>query len=53
MRNCFSQRIISVWNSLLQPAVEADSLIIFKVEMDRFLINQGVKDCDGKAAQWS
>ena len=31
------------WNSLLQRAVEAGSLSMFKAEVDRFLISKGIK----------
>ena len=36
-RNFFSQRVVNLWNSLAQRAVEARSLNVFKTEIDRFL----------------
>ena len=34
-RNFFRQRVVNLWNSLLQKAVEAKSLSVFKAEIDR------------------
>ena len=42
MRNFFSQRVVNLWNSLPQEAVDARSLSVFKTEIDRFLINKGI-----------
>ena len=42
-RNFFSQRVVNLWNSLPQKAVEARSLNVFKTEIDRFLINKGIR----------
>ena len=42
-RNFFSQRVVNLWNFLLQKAVEARSLSVFKTEIDRFLINKGIR----------
>ena len=42
-RNFFSQRVVNLWNSLSQKAVEARSLSVFKTEIDRFLIGKGIK----------
>ena len=41
-RNFFSQRVVNLWNSLPQKAVEGRSLTVFKTAIDRFLINQGL-----------
>ena len=51
-RNFFSQRVANLWNSLPQRAVEARSLSIFKTEIDRFLINKGIKGYGEKAGEW-
>ena len=51
-RNFFSQRVMNLWNSLLQRAVEARSLSIFKTEIDRFLINKETKGYGKKAGKW-
>ena len=51
-RNFFSQRVVNLWNSLLQKAVGARSLSIFKTEIDRFLINKGIRGYGGKAGEW-
>ena len=36
-RNFFSQRVVNLWNSLLQKTVEA------RTEIERFLINKGIR----------
>jgi len=46
-RNFFSQRVLNLWNSLPQRAVEAESLSVFKMEIDRFLINKGIRGYGG------
>jgi len=43
-RNFFSQRVVNLWNSLPQRAVEAKSLSVFKTEVDSFLINKDIKE---------
>jgi len=48
----FSQRVVNLWNSLPQRAVEARSLSVFKTEIDRFLINKGIKGYGEKAGEW-
>ena len=50
--NFFSQRVVNLWNSLPQKDVEARSLIVFKTEIDRFLINKGVRGYGEKAGEW-
>jgi len=42
-RNCFSQRVVNLWNSLPREAVEAASLSTFKTQLDRFLHGRGIK----------
>jgi len=39
----FSNRIIAVWNSLLNNIVNAESTKIFKNRLDRFWVNQEIK----------
>ena len=51
-RNFSSQRVVNLWNSLPQKAVEARSLNVFKTEIDRFLINKGIRDYGEKAGEW-
>ena len=51
-RNFSSQRVVNLWNSLPQRAVEARSLSVFKIEIDRFLINKGIKGYEEKAGEW-
>ena len=51
-RNFFSQRVVNLWNSLPQKAVEARSLSAFKRELDRFLIGKGIKGYGEKAGKW-
>ena len=51
-RNFFSQRVVNLWNSLPQKAVEARSLSVFKTEIDRFLINEGIRGYWKKAVEW-
>ena len=48
----FSQRVVNLWNSLPQKAVEAGSLGVFKTEIDRFFINKGIRDYGEKAGEW-
>ena len=52
MRNLFSQKMVNLWNSLPQKAVEARSLSIFNTEIDRFLINKGIRGYGEKAGEW-
>ena len=42
-KNFFTQRVVDMWNALPQKAVEAKSLDAFKRELDRALIDSGVK----------
>ena len=35
-RNYFSQRVVNLWNSLPQSAVDAGTVSTFKEELDRF-----------------
>ena len=51
-RNFFSQRVVNLWNSLPQKAVEARSLTVFQTEIDRFLINKEIWGCGKKAGEW-
>ena len=50
-RNFFSQRVVNLWNSLPQKAVEARSLSVFKIEIDRFLIGKGITGYVEKAEE--
>ena len=51
-RNFFSQRVVNLWNSLPQRAVEARSLCVFKTEIGKLLINKGIKGYGEKAGEW-
>ena len=51
-RNFFSQRVVNLWNSLPQKAVEARSLSAFKTEIDAFLIDKGIRGYKEKAGGW-
>ena len=42
-RNYFSQRVVNLWNSLPQSAVDAGTVSKFKEELDRFGIGKGLK----------
>ena len=48
-KNFFSQRVVNLWNSLPQRAVEANSLNTFKRELDRALKDSGVRGYVEKA----
>jgi len=48
----FSQRVVNLWNSLPQKAVETRSLSVFKTEIGRFLIGMGIKGYAEKAGEW-
>ena len=50
-RTFFSQRLVNLWNSLPQRAVEARSGSVFNTEIDRFLINKGIKGYAEKAGE--
>ena len=52
-RNFFSQRVVGLWNSLPQRAVEAGTLSVFKTEIDKFLISRGIKGYGERAGKWS
>ena len=51
-RNFFSQRMVNLWNSLPQRAVEVRSLGVFKTEIDKFLINKGIRGYGEKTGEW-
>ena len=51
-RNFFSLRVMNLWNSLPQKAVEAKSLTVFKTEIYRFLINKGIRGDGKKTGEW-
>jgi len=53
MRNFFSQRVVGLWNSLSQRAVEAGTLSVFKTEIDKFLISRGIKGYGEITGKWS
>ena len=42
-KHFFSQRVVSLWNSLPRRVVEAGSLDTFKRELDRALKDSGVR----------
>ena len=48
-KNIFTQRVVDMWNALPQKAVEAKFLDAFKRELDRALIDSGVKGYGEKA----
>ena len=41
IKGCAFEKEVNLWNSLPQKAVEAMSMYIFKLEIDRFLISYG------------
>ena len=47
-KNVFTQRVVNMWNSLAQKAVEASSLDMFKRELDMALVAKGIKDIERK-----
>ena len=47
-RSFFTQRVVSLWNSLPQKVVEAKKLYIFKKQLDIALEVQGITDYGGK-----
>ena len=51
-RNYFSQRVVNLWNSLSQSAVDAGTVSKFKEELDRFLIGNGMKGYGKEAGKW-
>ena len=51
-RNFFSQRVVNLWNSLPQKAVEAKSLSVFKTEIDKFLFGKAIKGYREKVGEW-
>ena len=52
-RNFFSQRAVNLWNSLPIEAVEATSLNMLKSQVDRFLINKGIKGYEEQVGKWN
>eukprot|EP00061_Rhincodon_typus_P011674 g36876.t1 len=42
-KNFFTQRVVTLWNSLPQEAVGASSLDIYKRELDVVLVAKGIK----------
>ena len=48
-KNVFTQRVVNLWNSLPQKAVEANSLDAFKRELDRALKDSTVRGYGEKA----
>ena len=53
MRKKFSQRVVDLWETLPHTAVEDQSLRVFKEEIDRYLISQGIKGYGEKAGNWN
>jgi len=51
-RNFFSPRVVNLWNSLPQRALDAESLIVFNTEVDSLLIIKGIKGYGEKAGEW-
>ena len=45
----FTQRVVSLWNSLPQKVVEASSLAIFKRALDVALVAKGIRGYGEKA----
>ena len=52
-RNFFSQRVVNLWNSLPNEAVEATSINVFKSQIDRFSTNKGIKGYGERAGKWN
>ncbi len=52
-RNFFTQSGVNLRNSLPQRTVEAQSLGVFKTEVDRFLTSKGIKGYGDRAGEWS
>ena len=52
-RNFFSQRVVNLWNSLPNEAVEATSLNVFKTQIDKFLNKKGIMGYGERAGKWS
>ena len=50
-RNYFSQRVVNLWSSLPQSAVDVGTVSKFE-ELDRFLIGNGLKGYGEKAGKW-
>ena len=48
-RNFFTQRVVSLWNSLPHEIVEAKTLYVFKKQLDITLGAKGIKGYGGKA----
>jgi len=46
-RNFFISRVVNLWNSLLQRLRS-----VFKTEIDRFLINKGIRGYGEKTGEW-
>ena len=51
-RNFFSLRVVNLWSSLPQRALEDGSLSVFKTEIDRSLINKAIKGYREKTGEW-
>jgi len=52
-RNLFSQRVVNLWNSLPNEAVEATSLNVFKTQIDTFLNKKGIMGYGERTGKWS
>ena len=50
-RSFFTQRVVSLWNSLPQKVVEASSLAIFKRELDVALVAKGIRGMERRQVQ--
>ena len=51
-RNFLCQSVVNLWNSLPQKAVEVRSSSAFKTEIDKLLINKGIRGYGEKAGEW-
>lgn len=52
-KNFFTQRVVNLWNSLPQGAVEAETLNIFKTKIDGFLAAKGIRGYGERAGIWT
>lgn len=50
--NLFTQRMVHMWNELLEEVVEAGTLTTFKRHLDRYLDRKGLEGYGPNAGKW-
>ena len=50
--NCFTQRVVSVWNKLPEVVVEVGLILSFKKHLDRYMGTMGIEGYGPNVGNW-